>query len=515
MAANELKDAIELIKRGKLNEAREILEPYIIAHPHEIQAWMWEVETRDNKEEKIKILEACLQHNPDSALVNKALKTLTSTAYLKTRSSFKSVSPFINFENDLPIEPVFEEPFPVEKKIDLTVSQAQSTQPQLIMAESHTCPYCGASLSEDAVTCANCGRVLQPDKVEALTEPVEVKKPKKWYRRFWVKVLAFFLCMPVWCVIELGDPDAKVWAKVLAGIVLVFSVNVISLLLYWLFTTNASRANLLNWYQYLTDQSSLNVPGNIVRVDGNVQSVGDTPFNLVELEAKVYDKDGNLLGNSTRYIDGDSILPGSPFRFQMDVTSLMSSLNGGLSNQQVLYYDSFSDPNSGWTVSKGEEGQTGYLEGQWRISVDKANYDLWSNPGASFDNVKIEVDATKLAGEESNRFGLQCRYQDVDNYYFAVISSDGYYGIGKVVNGALTFLGAGGMQVTDKVYAHSTTNHIRLDCVGSRLSLYVNGDYVDAVDDGDLTSGDVGLLAGTFDEPGTVVAFDNFTVVMP
>lgn len=514
MAANELRDAIELIKRGKKNEAREILEPYIIAHPHEIQAWIWELETRDSKEEKIKILEACLQHNPDSTLAKKALKALTVQPR-KTSSSTKSVSPFITIDDELPLVAMIEEPAAVDEVADRVESRVQSTQPEPEEAKNDDCPYCGAPLEEEATTCANCGRVLQPEKAEPVAETVEVKKPKKWYRRFWVKVLAFFLCMPVWCVIELGDPDAKVWAKVLAGIVLVFSVNVTSLLLYWLFTTNASRANLLNWYQYLTDQSTLNVPGNIVRVDGNVQSVGDTPFSLVELEAKVYDKDGNLLGNSTRYIDGDSILPGSPFRFQMDVTSLLSSLNGGLSNQQVLYYDSFSDPNSGWIVSRGEEGQTGYLEGQWRISVDQANYDLWSNPGATFDNVKIEVDATKLAGEESNRFGLQCRYQDVDNYYFAVISSDGYYGIGKVVNGVQTFFGAGGMQVTDKVYAHSTTNHIRLDCVGPRLSLYVNGDYVDAVDDADLSTGDVGLLAGTFDKPGTVVAFDNFTVVKP
>ena len=515
MAANELRDAIELIKNGKKNEAREILEPYIIAHPHEIQAWMWELETRESKDEKIRIIEACLQHNPESTLAKKALKALTS--HHKTSTAvFKSVSPFILYpDSEVPTESAFPGDLVVTNEPESAESQVQPHQPDPDSEKGNQCSFCGASIEVDAVTCNNCGRVLQPEKVEPEIQTVETKKPKKWYRRVWVKLLAFFLCMPIWCVIELGDPDAKVWAKVLAGIVLIFSVNVTSLLLYWLFTTNASRANLLNWYQYLTDQSTLNVPGNIVRVDGNVQSLGETPFNLVELEAKVYDKDGNLLGNSTRYIDGDSILPGSPFRFQMDVTSLMSSLNGGLSTQQVLYYDSFSDPNSGWTVSKGEEGQTGYLEGQWRIVVDKANYDLWSNPGSQFDNVKIEVDATKLAGEESNRFGLQCRYQDVDNYYFAVISSDGYYGIGKVVNGVQTFFGVGGMQVTDKVYARSTTNHIRFDCVGTRLSLYVNGDYVDAVDDADLTTGDVGLLAGTFENPGTVIAFDNFTVVMP
>jgi hypothetical protein len=498
MVADVLRDAINLIKVSRMIEARELLEPFIVANPQNIQAWIWEIETRENDAEKIKIMEACLLHNPDSTLIKKAL------AALKTRQEFlvpqnEKVSPFTT-ESLLTQEPLDKTDEPVEDETPV---------------KENPCPYCGAMVKEGAGFCDSCGRELTTPTEGSAPVEEKARKQKKWYRRIWFKVLVFILLLPLWCVIELGDPDARRGSKILAGIILVFFINLISLFLYWFFTTNSSRANLFNLYQYLTGQSSIAQSNRMIRVQGNVQNSGTTPFSMVELQAKVYDKNGNLLGNNTRYLDSTSLLPGAPAQFQLDVTSLTSSINGGLGSQPLLFFDDFSNPNSNWTNSKTADGTAGYFEGKYRLTVNNVNFDLWSNPGLKFTDAKIEVDATKLAGPESNRFGIQCRNKDDNNYYFAVISSDGYYGIGKVVDGSESFLNDTGMLVTDKVYAGSTLNHIRFDCVGTRLTLYVNGDYVDAVDDSSLTSGDVGLLAGTFDKKGTQIAFDNFVVANP
>ena len=499
MVADELREAINLIKAGKKIEARQILEPFIVANPQNIQAWVWEIETRESNLEKIKLMEACLLHNPDSAMIKKAL------AALKTREEFlapREVNPFTT-----PIETVLPEVMTEKPE-----TPEDSQEPVVKIA----CPFCGEMVEEKAGYCDYCGRELPAVEKNGEPEAAEEKPvTKKWYRRTWVKILAFIFVMPVWSVIELSDPDSRKIMKILAAILLVFYINIFCLVLYWLFTTNSSRANLLNWYQFLTDQSLATVPGGIIRVDGNVQTTGNVPFGLVELQARVYDQEGNLLGNNTRYLDASSIDPGAPARFQLDVSSLVSTLNAGLYNQQIVFYDDFSDPESGWQKSSAEEGETDYFEGQYRITVDNANFDLWANPGLKLVDGKIEVDAVKTAGEESNRFGIQCRYQDINNYYFAIISSDGYYGIGKVVEGVQTFLHESGMLVTDKINAGSVTNHLRFDCVGTRLSLYINGDYVDAVDDSDLAEGDVGLLAGTFEKEGTQVSFDNFVVANP
>ena len=476
-----------------------ILEPIIVAEPQNIQAWVWEIETRENDAEKIKLMEACLLHNPDSSLIKKAL------AALKTQQEFL-VTPSV-FTTTEKTETIRIDPF-----TEMTEYMDEPSGSSRLV----TCPHCGELVEESSKVCQACGREMAAveETFEEIEQPGKPKK-KRWYRRTWVKIFTFLFLMPIWCVIELSDPDARSGLKVIAGILLVFFINLISLFLYWFFTTNSSRANLYNWYQYLIGQAANSAPGEFVKIQGTVQNPGNTPFSLVELQAKVYDENGNLLGNSTQYLDATSLIPGSPSRFNMDVTALLSPFQTGMTNQQVLFYDDFSTSTSGWLENFGKEGESTYFEGRYRVTVNSVNFDLWSNPQKNFTDTKVEVDTVRQAGPAGNRFGLQCRYTDADNYYFAVISSDGYYGIGKVVGGEQTFIPKNGMQVTDTIFAGSAVNHLRFDCVGTRLTLYVNGDYVDAVDDSDLKAGDVGLLAGTFEEKGTQILFDNFVVFQP
>lgn len=180
----------------------------------------------------------------------------------------------------------------------------------------------------------------------------------------------------------------------------------------------------------------------------------------------------------------------------------------------ILFSDDFSKTTSGWDQYSNDMGSSDYNNGAYEIIVNSTNYDIWANPGLTFTDVQVEVDATKVAGPENNDFGLICRYVDISNYYFAVVASDGYYGIGKYVDGTQEILG-GSMPVTDKVNPGSVPNHLRFDCIGSKLSLYANGNLLGEYEDSAFTSGDVGLMAGTFDEIGTDVSFDNFLVTKP
>jgi hypothetical protein len=54
-----------------------------------------------------------------------------------------------------------------------------------------------------------------------------------------------------------------------------------------------------------------------------------------------------------------------------------------------------------------------------------------------------------------------------------------------------------------------------VDCIGSVLSFTVNGTQLAVAQDGDLKAGDVGVLAGTFSQPGADVSFDHFVVTQP
>ncbi len=82
MIDDALTEAIRLIKSGKRPEAQLILEPFIQENPQNIPAWMWEAEIFLDDLDKIKVMEICLEHNPDHPQVMKALEILRTRAGL-------------------------------------------------------------------------------------------------------------------------------------------------------------------------------------------------------------------------------------------------------------------------------------------------------------------------------------------------------------------------------------------------------------------------------------------------
>lgn len=195
---------------------------------------------------------------------------------------------------------------------------------------------------------------------------------------------------------------------------------------------------------------------------------------------------------------------------------LLTSKSSMFESGDLLYKDGFSDPRSGWDRVQKQEYLADYADGVYRIKVSEPNVDVWANPGLSFDNVIVEVDATKGGGPDDNNFGVICRSdQDAHRFYYFVISSDGYYGIGKVKDNMQVLLGWDSMQPSEYIRQGYALNHIRADCVDNRLALYVNGEKILETKDDSYISGDVGMIAGSFDIPGVDIYFDNFLVLKP
>jgi hypothetical protein len=182
---------------------------------------------------------------------------------------------------------------------------------------------------------------------------------------------------------------------------------------------------------------------------------------------------------------------------------------------EVLFKDDFSDPESGWDRVIVADGVTDYSDGAYRIFVNTSNTDVWANPDLDFTDVRIDVETSKVGGDDDNDYGLICRYQDSENFYFFVISSDGYYGVGKVSAGLQQLIGMESMPPSESINQGNATNTLRADCVGSTLSFYVNNESLGVYEDTEFASGDVGLIAGTFDSSGVDIHFDNFMVSRP
>lgn len=181
----------------------------------------------------------------------------------------------------------------------------------------------------------------------------------------------------------------------------------------------------------------------------------------------------------------------------------------------VLFQDDFSDSSSGWDQLHTNEGMTDYENGIFRINAQGGGSFYISKPNLNFSDVIITVEATKVAGSDDNYFGVLCHYQDVSNYYFLVISSDGYYGIGKVKENTQVLLSSDNLLPSEEIFQGETTNYIKGSCVENVLTLYVNDQLLTRIEDKDFTSGDIGLIAGTNDAIGTEIHFDNFKVLEP
>ena len=193
-----------------------------------------------------------------------------------------------------------------------------------------------------------------------------------------------------------------------------------------------------------------------------------------------------------------------------------SSIGSKVSPNDVLFSDDFTDTSRKWDQSSDATHTTGYYNSSYRITVNEVSSNIWANPDSeSFTDTRIEVDATKNSGPEDNLYGVICRYTGVDQFYYAVISSDGYYAISKMTSSGVKQIGHDKMLQSDKITQGGATNHIRFDCVGSTLALYVNSKQVDLQKDSDYSTGNVGLIAGTFTNRGTDILFDNFYVYKP
>ncbi|MEA4811443.1 MAG: hypothetical protein VB108_02590 [Anaerolineaceae bacterium] len=178
-------------------------------------------------------------------------------------------------------------------------------------------------------------------------------------------------------------------------------------------------------------------------------------------------------------------------------------------NDGSLLHEDFSDLLSGWDRNTSHESTTDYADGQYRIFVATPNQEIWANPGKWFpDGIKIEVDVKFSKGPTRSDYGVICGYVDSNNYFALTIGPDGWVEIFKRLNGERTSL----YSETGNPNIKEKGNHLTAICKGQRLTLFVNKNQVAQASDPYLPGGDIGLIAGSFDEGKAEFYFDNLIV---
>jgi hypothetical protein len=187
------------------------------------------------------------------------------------------------------------------------------------------------------------------------------------------------------------------------------------------------------------------------------------------------------------------------------------------SSSKVLFQDKFTDTKGGWPHHQTANSTMDYATGGYHINVTTTDLMAYVTPGKSFQkDVSIEVDATKTAGPDDNYIAVICRYQDENNFYFLTISSDGYAGIAMYKDNTMSILSGSNFEPSSAIKQGAATNHLRADCVGTTLTLYVGGTQVSTVTDSTFTTGgDAGLMARANGTAGVDILFSNFVVSKP
>lgn len=182
---------------------------------------------------------------------------------------------------------------------------------------------------------------------------------------------------------------------------------------------------------------------------------------------------------------------------------------------RLVFQDDFTDRQSGWPERTSWEGQVGYAEGAYRMKIAAPGANLSAALPQTYvfpSDLEIQVDARLLGGPLDNRYGVICRYQNALSYYWFAISSDGYYGIGKMKDGQASLINTSQMPPSELIKKGQDVNHFRVECVQDRLRLYLNDNLLAEQQDAEFTGGAVGFFVGAAAEAGVEVAFEHLTV---
>jgi len=177
----------------------------------------------------------------------------------------------------------------------------------------------------------------------------------------------------------------------------------------------------------------------------------------------------------------------------------------------VLLEDRFDDPgHSSLTEDRTANATYAFAGGAYAIHVNTPKYIVWSPLDGVYGDAAVDIDATLDSGSEENAAGIIFRYQDEDNFYFFSISASGSYSLDLYKQNDRQAL----IDWTDSpaINGPGQKNHLRVEAVGDRIRLFVNGTLLDEISDDTWTTGKLALAVNTFSKGDTTFTFDNLIV---
>jgi hypothetical protein len=201
------------------------------------------------------------------------------------------------------------------------------------------------------------------------------------------------------------------------------------------------------------------------------------------------------------------------FNWRHVLSVLFLSCSGLATLAQVLVFEDSFDQEGVWDSRNLNVGRFGYENGWFQIYIDKPDSFIYvPAPVLPAKDVRLEVDISKRSGAMFDEAGVFCRLQLEGGHYELMFSAEARTSAIYRVNGdEYVAIGRAVLPPEIKLNSGVKPNHLRAECVGSKLRLFVNDWLTLEAQDSNFEGGWVGLAAGTGTKVTQLTAdFDNF-----
>ena len=193
----------------------------------------------------------------------------------------------------------------------------------------------------------------------------------------------------------------------------------------------------------------------------------------------------------------------STYYFDAEITDGWSPLGPGTDIVEyaievlpwISVLESFEEVSGDWTETQQSNFNLTQGDSKFVIEIFKEYFTAWS----LYDDLVLD-DATILtsavrASEGQGAYGIVFRYQDVNNFYYFWLDDDGYFEIGKRVDGE--FVPLEGPTYSEAIIKTGENNKLALIVAGAIFHAYINFEEVATVIDEEFDAGQLGMLAST------------------
>jgi S1-C subfamily serine protease len=178
----------------------------------------------------------------------------------------------------------------------------------------------------------------------------------------------------------------------------------------------------------------------------------------------------------------------------------------------VVLIDEFSDNRNSWALGDFESGWIDILEDQLIITINTDSFVQWTSLPGEYNELIMVADGQILSSVGDGEAGFVCGYEDTENFTILEVSEDGYYTIWKYQDDE--YISLLDWEYSDAIDL-SQPFTLAAYCGPDSLRLAINDVLLAQVVDSTYSAGSVGLMAGTWDNPGVSVSFDTFIILNP